>query len=149
MKWLTAMFLTVPALALAEPQPWMKKEDPNELAFAFSYGAPCNGVSGESVSRTAQDVIVRSRIKVAPLMSGKRYLLLRLWCTESGGLFLYRFDIDIAMLSSKHGLIRFGESSRGGYGLNDAEGLTADIKTRTESFVADYLRANFDLDDND
>lgn len=146
---LLSLALLLPVLAIADPQPWMKKENPNELSFYFQYDVEC-AIDGENISDAVKDVLVRSRIKPLSNVLPDLFLMVVFSCSEYQGNYLYSYDIEFAQYSPSIGsFIRYGRLSKGGFGVETESGIVTRMKEEVEATVADYLRANFDLGDDE
>ena len=131
---------------LADPQPWMKKENPEELGVWVSQDPDCPTFDLESL---VHGVIIRSRIRpVSILETPVLYLTVVVACIPRDGQSdSYVFDVDVNFG------VRYGQSthmhyqspSYGIFGQGTSDYLQQSVKESVEMAITDYLQANFDL----
>jgi len=174
MKKLILFVLILPIVALADPQGWMKYQVNPDQLYVIATSSPECPVSSEKIEALAKNVVVRSRIK--PLdgggLLGYPYLKVTISCLnvpQSPKTFAaLRIDfVSIVTLNSsstalKPGLAakfsgadmlikaRLGEQSYAGSLLiADEDFLVSAVSEYVENFMVDYLRANFDLGEDE
>ena len=146
---LLSLALLLPVLAIADPQPWMKKENPNELYLMFLYEHECS-IARESLEQPLTDVLARSRIRRLQSVGIEIFILVSFACSEYEDNVIYSFDIDFASVPSSYSsVVRYGSSSIGSFGVQPRDSAIRNLKERFEELIADYLRANFDLGDDE
>ncbi len=155
MKRLALLVLMFPIVAVGDPEPWMKKENPNELGVFVFVTKRCPMTDSE-LRELLEGVLVRSRIKPVSWVAGDIYLDVDLDCTQSqsSNHVIFNFVIDftgVALLEGKGNVpVRFGKFKSGGVfgsaSLNEAKQA---MKVQIESVITDYLQANFDLGEDE
>jgi hypothetical protein len=143
---LVAAFLV--ATAGAEPAPWMKKANANELVTLVVPGKDCPA-SVDEIQETVSGVLIRSRIKrvaQAPTRENAAgtfpWLMIAVRCTDD----LFAFDIDFVEPDTEGFLDRLGLIGYGTSGTNaDREDFLNSLRQDVERAITDYLKANFDL----
>jgi len=156
MKKLILFVLMLPMVALADPQPWMKKENPNELGVDTWSTDSCP-ITNSELQELVEGVLVRSRIKpvsfVGELGRGNPYLDVLLDC-GADNTSLQRSPVDVRIdfiqsvfIEGKGNIrVRLGQIPAGSrFGVGNIEDIKQAIKDELEEVVADYLQANFDL----
>jgi len=68
---LAVSLLLLTGNALADPQPWMKKESPGELSVETGVTEPCE-ISEQQLRDTVEGVLIRSSITPARLGESRR-----------------------------------------------------------------------------
>ena len=128
---------------LADPEPWMKKDNPNELA-AVAY-VRCDLVSRASVLELLEDSLIRARIK--PLNFDLAPTALAITVTLNCSQNVYAYSIDF--IEGKDGYyIRYGYLPiNGAIGASEGDQnyILDSIRRQIDAVIADYLKANFDL----
>ena len=151
----TAVFAATLSLlagnVLADPEPWMEKENPDELALLIGVDEDCS-VTEDAVRDMANGVLIRSRIK--PLDWARVLepfgLRVSIDCTPDSVVFMILVDfIDQLPIPDHSGLfdIRFARTGYTSFGTTsgDAEYILNAAKRNVERAITDYLKANFDL----
>ena len=170
MKRLLFLLLLLPALAIGEPERWLKYQlNPEQLYIIATSSSDCP-MSTEEVEKETQNVLVRSRIK--PLegggLLGYPYLSVSTNCLKvprSPNVFaVIRIDfVHIATLNASSSALRpdiarklpgydmiikarLGEELfAGSLHIADKDSLKSAVKEHVENFMVDYLKANFNL----
>jgi hypothetical protein len=149
MKKLIALLLLLPILASADPEPWMKKEDPDELFVGYRIDDHCE-LTRESIKKIVEGVLVRSRIKPV----GKATymgLLIDFQCgtKDDDGRALFTLSVDFLRtteVEAEYYWARMDEvATHESFGRMNSRELEAEIKFGAEVAITDYLKANFDL----
>jgi hypothetical protein len=150
--YLPAIFLLFPAIVIADPEPWMKKENSNELAIVVYLMFECP-FSKDEISAITDDLLTASGIeKIIPNQddpSDFPALSIVAKCAEIPGGFIYDYDIDFISFSStddggKH-VVRLGSRGLGSYGQGGAETVRNALRRYIEGAIADYVASNVDL----
>ena len=147
---LAVVLLLIPVLASAEPEPWMKKDDPNELFVNYDVASACP-FSVERVQKTIDDVLVRSQIK--PIDEPQHLnLTLDIQCRVlSGEKYSTMLTADfyrVVKVDEEVYWARMGASRHAGrIGMGGDDAIVDAIQNLLEDVIADYLRVNFDLDE--
>jgi len=132
---------------VADPQPYMKRANPNELPLLVeTYGCP---VDTAAVRAMAEDVMTRAGIKpIDPtkleLPQAVPWLFVNVNCLDRGAAF--RTDVDFIARQGAE-LVRFALNGYGGLGMaEDKDGayILDGIKERVEAAVADFVKANLE-----
>jgi len=133
--------------ALAEPQEWMKKENPGVLAtVVVNNGCPD---SEETYRNAVAGVLVRSRIRPVESVNevdGYFYLQAELLCyeiPEVAGRYAASVSVTFGRVSVPID-IAFPRR-RWMMGTNSRDSVLDGLIKRTEAAISDYLKANFDL----
>lgn len=153
MKRLTALLLLLPVLVSADPQPWMKKTNPNELYSWVRVGSTCSTTS-EKLERIVHGVLVRSRIKPTTDF-GELILLVDVQCgSKAVGIgstftvyadFVRKVEVGDELYTARMGLLPFN----GGFGIENESGIESYVRLIVEDVITDYLKANFDLGEDE
>jgi len=148
MKTLIALLLLLPALAAADPQPWMKKDNPSELTPLLSIGSGCS-LTQENISGIVEGVMVRSRIKPMDEV-GTLNLLVTIDCVKFDNLNpdVISVSVDFVGLANAgedQVLIRWGAFGGAMLGLGDNADAERLIREGVEDAIASYLQVNSDL----
>ena len=124
---------------LAEPQLWMKKENPNELAVLVSDNPYCPDTQ-QGYADIVTGVLTRSRISLA-LVGSDVLLSVSVQCGGPA----YSIDVHFGRWLEGGTVILFaaGYSSVGIY--SNATYLRTVLRETVEEAITDYLQANFDL----
>jgi len=147
--------LRLPLLALAalatssvaaDPRPYMKRANPNELPLLVeAAGCP---VDAAAVRAMAEGVVTRSRIKpldptTVEVPLAFPWLYVNVNCLEGGVVF--RTDVDFLTVQGGD-LVRFALNGYGGLGMAAKDGayILDEIKARVEAAVTDYVKANLE-----
>jgi len=167
--------LVPPILTYADPQPWMKMENSNELAVIASADDDCP-LSKRALTEIAESVLAKSNINLVVAyehalseVSSNVFLLVTLNClperppdwlaipgeqepapfTPPGENFVV-LAVDFGGLTfyspSKSAWVRFGWDPASGFmGKGSGDTLGNLVKTRIERAVEDYIEANSQL----
>jgi hypothetical protein len=164
MKKLTALLLLLPVFALAEPggNPLRKKDNPDELQYYTSIGpkgsCPISRVALEEIVR---GVFVRSRIKPArwnenDTSNRELYLFVDVSCYDPPEIYpMFFYNIEAGFgermeVRDRSLPVRFFVNKHyGSIGVVDDSGLRSRVKSRVEEAMTDYLKANFNLGEDE
>jgi len=139
----TLSLLLLSGVASADPEPWMKRENPNELAVSTGADDEC-GFSDRKLRETVDGVLIRSRIKPLGLSESPGWfvLMVNVDCAQE----VFRITIDFADEIDSD-LTRLGLIGYGSYGVyaGESDYLLRAVTRRVELAITDYLKANFDL----
>ena len=174
MKKIIILFLLFPILAIGEPEQWMKYQVNPESLFVVAISDLDCPMSSDEVTKETENVIVRSRIK--PIegggLLGYPYLSVAIQCMKvpqlSNVIAVIRIDfVSIVTLKASSTALRpdiarklpgfdmvikarLGEEPYAGSLLiADRNFLKSAVKEKVEDFMADYLKANFDLGEDE
>ena len=153
--WIAVCLILVCASVQAEPKPWMKKPNPNELWTLVVSDDECPA-SEQRVEQTVQDVLIRSRIKplskpnleeldflslfvglkCIPLMSG-----------DSSHGYIFVSNVWFVTECNGHSVVHSADwgGIRAMRTEDDAGFVLRNIREDVENAISDYLQANFDL----
>ena len=157
MKNIILIVLMLPMVALSDPEPWMKKENPNELPIIIYSADTCPSTT-KKYREIAEGVLIRSRIKpVEQAGLNELALQINLKCIDAGeNNWLISQGVNFAMVTrDEHGsylLTRlfledygfFGQTGRSG-----SEVIEQSLREAVEDAITDYLLANFDLGEDE
>jgi hypothetical protein len=136
-------------VASADPEPWMKKANPDELVTLVVPGKDCPA-SVDEIERAVSGVLVRSRLKRIDRAPNRDnavgtfpWLMISLRCTAD----LYAFDVDFVASDADGFLDRLGLTGYGtaGTNANSTEVFLGALRKNIEAAITDYMKANFDL----
>jgi len=176
MRGLLSVLMLFPVLAVGDPQPWMIKENPNELAVLTNSDEDCP-IDSQELKELAATVLAKSGIKMvesyeSPItkVSSNVHLLISLTClperlpewlpnpagqdsqlTSPGESFVV-LAVEFVGLTyysrTNATWVRFGWEPASGF-VGNGSGDTLDIlvKPRIEGAVRDFVKANSDLGD--
>lgn len=138
------VLLTWAQLATAEPLPWMKQDNPDNLGLILRVGSGCPETLDE-YSKLIQGIFVRSRLPRTDQFDGLN-LYADLQCTGVvvDGLHAFSLDVHFARVTDD-GLMLYGATNYGRLGLADKEAISDEVRDTSEAAITDYLKANFDL----
>jgi len=152
----TAVFATILFLlagnVLAEPKPWMKKENPEELRVVLSVPG-CRG----DFEGVVDGALARARIKRATNSNpGELLAVVEVLCLDIGaGRYAFAYGVHFGRILSGDGIhdndiVVYSLSGAASVGAipDSAVGrqqLEQTIRDYFEKLLADYLKANFDL----
>ena len=131
--------------ATAEPQPWMKKENPETLRSVVVVNSECK-VSTEDVQKVVDGVLIRSRLKPGDYLNSPDDFgfIVMLDCSQ-GAQFIIDADVRFVRYIPYLGRNLFETHVYGTYGVGRPEGILETVKGHVEELVTDYLQANFEL----
>ena len=153
--------------ANAEPQSWMKSDDPDTLRYMVDVNS-CP-ISKAALDELVTGILIRSRLKPQLFFDMENLdkatpeeqvrffqyfqqenfgFLVFLQCVQiSGqpGWFIYDLDVRFLRYLPKWGRPFYEVPPYGTAGIINDAGLKAEVKERVEDLVTDYLKANFDL----
>ena len=156
MKKLILLVLMLPIVAIADSQSWLKKDNPNELyaLIAIEGEGKCS-ISYKELHATVNGVLVRSRIK--PLLawtSNEVSLLVHLNCfSGTGKTQIYVAKIQLSRFSVHESGVNLVttslEDSFGFFGNDTKDGILSSVREGVEGAITVYLKANFDLGEDE
>lgn len=155
MKKLLALLLLLPILSSAEPQPWMKKDDPEKMKILVLTNSVCPATA-DDLQPLADDALIRARIR--PYLFSSPIINAFVNCIEdphSDGLFfvVMQFEFTTVKQFTEYGgkyAIRFGPSPlEDDFFYGNRQDLLDTFRDQLENVVTDYLKANFDLGDEE
>ncbi len=134
---------------LADPQPWMERENADELLVDFSEARCPTGAYGSII----ESVLAGARIRQATQGDQETiYLRIKLHCfpVEGGEVgFAYQFNVtfgiyqdDVRLIYEDYGSDVIGTLPPGSPGVQFLENR---LRTAVQEAITDYLKANFDL----
>jgi len=142
--------LPIAAIASADSQPWLKKENPNEL-FAVTVSTEHCPISVVDLDELVNGVLVRARIKKKSAWAENELLLsVEIGCKLlSDSMWAFRYDVFYSRFSldTSGNLIETTaiDGKHYGIGTKDEDGMRSAIRELVEDAITDYLKANFDL----
>ncbi len=140
---LAVSLLLLTGNALADPQPWMKKESPGELSVETGVTEPCE-ISEQQLRDTVEGVLIRSSITPIEFGESPAWLGLQVNVDCLGtSMFAIRVDfVDAIDLVA----VRYGTVGYGSFGAHagDSDVVSSGVTRQVERAIADYLIANFD-----
>ncbi len=140
---LAVSLLLLTGNALADPQPWMKKESPGELSVETGVTEPCE-ISEQQLRDTVEGVLIRSSITPIEFGESPAWLGLQVNVDCLGtSMFAIRVDfVDAIDLVA----VRYGTVGYGSFGAHagDSDVVLSGVTRQVERAIADYLIANFD-----
>ena len=140
-----ALGILLCSAAIAEPQPWMKKENPDTLHSSVFVSSEC-AFTEERVRKVVDGVLIRSRLKTGDYISGPEPFgfVVDVNCMDGTS---NAFIINVHFIRFIPELFRnvLESTSYGNFGVGDAEYTLDGVKLSVEELVTDYLQANFDL----
>ena len=144
----TLSLLLLSGAASADPQPWMEKENPDELPTIFGFSTNCPEEEDSTYLDIALGVLIRSRIKGATESLPTDLLLyVGVQCgppSSPNSTFLYSVDVFFGRYTDD-GYLTVYYPGYGAFGTTDEDSLRNSLRERTEFAITDYLQANFDL----
>ena len=142
----------LPVIALADPQPFMTKANPEQIYIDPTVGAGCPISEGALIDEISGP-FVRARIKLLSEIDELPVLFVTLDCQEvlpDQKNFIWIFFADFvgsAVLADGNPYpVRYGtEVDYAFFGRGDWDSARSAIREQVENLVTDYLKANFDL----
>ena len=128
--------------AAAEPEPYMVKENPNELAMIAE--SACEDVSSEALTETVRGVLVRSRIQPLLIARGARSpsaTVLLSVLVDCAGHEAFTVTVEFLGPGFRHGY--HPAAGRIGNYENQPQYLLIVAREATEEAITEYLQANF------
>ena len=130
--------------AAADPQPYMKRANPNDLPLLVeAAGCP---VDAAAVRAMAESVMTQARVRpsdpaIVEVPPAFPWLYVNVHCLDGGAVF--RTDVDFLALQGGD-LVRMALSGYGGFGAapKDRAYILNAIKQRVEAAINDYVKAN-------
>ena len=130
----------------ADPQPWMEKENPDELGVYTRLDSDCPTFELEAL---VNGVLIRSRVRPLDFTeTPELYLNVIAECLEFSTrerFYSYSIDIRFAFRNSAFVHLIYESPNYGAFGHGDSDFIQEAIKDATERAITDYLQANFDL----
>lgn len=155
MKRLIALLLLIPVLASADPEPWMKSKNPNDLG-AFAYVSRHCPMSERELLEIVEGVITQLGLKFVHPNSFSVHIVVSLQCADISSKkhtianYSLNFSRKFPYEYSFGSFVRLGHQNAGGslyYG--PLSKIRQWIATDTDDVVADYILANLDAGDSD
>ena len=144
----TLSLLVLSGVPLADPQPWMVKENPNDLSVMFSIHTNCPEEDSSIYPEIVMGVLTRSRIKGTTNRSPTGlFLRANVRCglpSSSNSTFLFSLGVFFGRYTDD-GYFTVYYPGYSEFGTTDADTLRISLRERTEYAIIDYLQANFDL----
>lgn len=105
----------------------------------------------EEAYAVVEGVLVRTRIQPIKWTPIDTVLLQSdTQCEAYGDLWIYRTDMNFAFVDGETSIgSRYGANGYTSFGLVDHEKIKAAIRSATERAITDYLKANFDLGEDE
>lgn len=154
MKKLIALLTLLPALTSAEPESWMEKEKPDELNVSVRVASYCE-VTKQQIVELTSGVLTRSRIKFMT-ESADLNMMVDLQCNSyqlAEGHVIFAIDVDFVRPVEVNGELfwaRMGPAADYAmYGVEKTSEVLPAVREVIEEALTDYLRANFDLVEDD
>ena len=137
-----ALSLLLLSLAVADPQPWMKKENPDDLPLVVRFAKVCPDAE-ETYQELLVRVLTRSRLRGDFANGLGIYVDVQCTSTPDPEIFIFVIDVSFILLEGSE-MMMFSEEYMK-YGLASAESIRTQLRAKTEDAITDYLQANFDL----
>jgi len=127
----------------AEPQIWMKKARPNELALELSVHEDCP-LPAHELDRMIQRVFHRYWIERTRPRAGEPFLRFDIWCEQD---LLYRYAIvaDYAQYDDPYSASRSLGPIYEAAGAASFGGIDRQVESLTQQALSDHIVANFEL----
>ena len=143
----TAVFATTLFLlagsALADPEPWMVKPDPDDLTLIVRVASECPD-DQDAYIELLERIFTLSRLN--PAASDGLGLYADLQCTSLPDPERYVFITDVSFVQRDgSSMMSFDDQEYLAYGLGGPEDIRVQLREQTELAITDYLKANFDL----
>lgn len=147
---LSALLLVVNSYSFAEPQLWMKQENPDELGtFTSVLSSDCS-ITREELKQTVEGEFLRARIK--PISSTSLHLTVELVCinvksgsgSPLGTAMSYRVDFGTMIDGS---FVNYDSGSYGNLmvaGKNGKQYQLDSVRNAVSEALTDYLKANYE-----
>ena len=141
----TLSLLVLSGVALADPQPWMVKENPDELGVLAISESGCPDFDIEAL---VHGILIRSRIRPTTI-SASRDLNLEVGvsCLEietSPGFYSYHTNVRFGV-APQRGVYMVYTPGYTHLGHGERPDIVASVRGAVEEAITDYLQANFDL----
>ena len=137
--------------SVADPQPWMKKENPNELAIFVNWDSECPFTKDE-MQTAVEGVLTRSRINPSDnWLDDPVFLNVTMHCIDDPNTewYIYETDVDyvVSHISGRfeHTMVFYDYGAYHAIGIATKGPIFDTIKELTKEAVTDYVKANFDL----
>ena len=138
MKQAILLMAFLSASALADPQPWMVKDDPDTLGLNVRSEGPCPDFELSQIAREIFDTAGVTSVQASE--SRDLYLVLHVRCGRSGRNF--EFDVDTHFGTTKHGPeLYFVREHLSPYGSVNRRNLEQAIRDDVSAAINDYLEA--------
>ena len=133
--------------ATAEPQPWLKKENPETLHFALIVDQDCPSSSSE-IKAIANGVLIRSRLRPGDYLESEELFgfFVLIVCdriVSQNNRYAYMTEVRFIRHLGNRNILEF--ANYGSFGIGDRVAIETSIRGSIENLVMDYLQANFDL----
>ncbi len=143
---LAAILFLLAGNVLADPQPWMVKENPNELVVTV--GSSCTAGTEQQYTEIVDDVLTRSRVKSVSglgLANGEIYLRGVVECSSYSDKYIFSFSLNFAYRNDEDDVVSYPYTGYSHYGVETADEIARLLRDQAENAITDYLIANFDL----
>jgi hypothetical protein len=149
MKKLILLFsvFAAPTFAYADINDWLKKHNPDELAYFAAVSSTCP-ISEKEMQEMVEGVFIRSRIR--PLdkwTAGEVMLHIDLQCIGDSDFQSYIVNVELEKPSvTADGTVlttSLAGNPYGAFGRGDASSIKNEIKDSVERALTDYIKANF------
>ena len=151
------ILLILPIVASADPESWMKKDNPDELLLIFRVNEACP-FSQDEGRKIVTDVLTRARIKSLKPELGVSYhppfFQVLATCTNVNP-DSYWFTYAIDFLGTAEAIdgvsyeVRWGDVTLGSSGVDNSTTLKNVLRQDVEDAITGYLKANFDLGEDE
>jgi len=142
----TLSLLLLSGVASADPEPWMKKEKPDELGVYVERESECPEFD---IQELVHGVLIRSRVRPLPFTdTPELYLNVNVRCIEldnQPNFYSFSSDIRFSYRASLGTYLLYEFPAYGTLGHGGSAFIQQSIKESVESAITDYLQANFDL----
>jgi hypothetical protein len=143
-----ALGILLCSAAIAEPQPWMKKENPETLSTLVIVGSACP-FSQSEVQEVVNGVLIRSRLRPGYYATDTDWLgfVVKFNCKKIAGLseqVIFNLDVNFIRFYQARTLVE-PVPNYGILGNGTRDFILEATRGPVEELVTDYLQANFDL----
>ena len=139
----TLSLLLLSGAASADPEPWMEKEDPDDLTLIVRIASECPD-DQDAYIELVQRIFMLSRLN--PTASDGLGLYADLQCFSLPDPERYVFIADVSFVQRDgSSTMSFEDQEYLAYGLGGPEEIRVQLREQTELAITDYLKANFDL----
>jgi hypothetical protein len=133
-----ALLAGLPLSARADPQPWMKRENPDTLGLYTQIYATCIQFD---ITDLVRGVLSRHRLTPASfLKTADLWLDVQLHCIDSDTA-VRSFLLSIEFHTLDHGPEMSYSTPYGGFGQSDVDGIQLYVRDRIDDAITDYLKA--------
>lgn len=156
MKMLTALLLFLPILAIADPEPWLKKENPSQIYLSALSGVDCPVTSGD-LQEFVEDILNRAGIKPLSDLDVPPALFVTLDCQVFElkeptylSIFIADFIGATPLPNGTYYPVRLGgDPAIAVLGRGNEKSIKTNIQETMEALVADYVRVNVESEGDD